>query len=140
MPTKASLCIIDDSTDYRSLLEFVVKRQLTQYSVSFYANGREFLDKLAGMSKLPRLIILDWYMPSLDGYQTLLVLKQHPAYSRIPVVVMSAEALPQQVTMCYQAGGNSFLVKPIDFDELTARIQHVCRYWLEHNRDLLNVN
>lgn len=140
MPTKASLCIVDDSADYRSLLEFIFKRHLTKYSVSFYANGRIFLDKLAGMSILPRLIVLDRQMPTLDGYQTLLALKQHSAYMNIPVVMMSNEVSTKETKRCYRAGANAYLVKPINVDELTETMLSICTYWLENNRDPLNVN
>jgi len=140
MAANVSICIVDDSTDYCSLLAFIAKRYLPDYSISFYANGRIFLDTLASMPKLPRLIILDRHMPTLNGYQTLLALKQQPAYRTIPIVMMSTEASPEEVSLYYQAGGNSFLVKPMDIDALAEMMRSVCTYWLEINRNPVTVN
>ncbi len=79
-------------------------------------------------------------MPTLNGYQTLLALKQQPAYRTIPIVMMSTEASPEEVSLYYQAGGNSFLVKPMDIDALAEMMRSVCTYWLEINRNPVTVN
>jgi CheY-like chemotaxis protein len=123
--------VVDDSADYRLLLQQVFKRFFTTYSVRLFAGGHLLLNEPPQLHSEPRLILLDRHMPDLDGYQTLLRLKQHPAYQRIPVVMMSADATLTEVEACSKAGSNSFLQKPIDLNLLKQTISTICQYWLD---------
>lgn len=131
--TAAQICIIDDGADYRFLLQQIFKRFLPTYSVSFFPDGQLFLYQLSKLSPLPDLVLLDRHMPDLDGHQTLLRLKEQPAYQKIPVVMMSAEASTDEINGCYEAGVNSFLRKSMDFDSMKNQMTVLCQYWLEMN-------
>jgi CheY-like chemotaxis protein len=128
--TAGLTCIVDDNTDYRTLLDFLFRRYCPDHPARFFANGQTFLEELAGLSQLPRLILLDRHMPGFDGHQVLAILKQHPVYKRIPVVMMSAGATEEEINRCYELGANSFLRK----DAWSASMATVCRYWLELNQ------
>ncbi len=128
------VCIVDDSADYRFLLQQLFSRFLPVYPVHLFAGGQAFLNELPKMSHRPSLILLDRHMPGLDGHQTLLHLKQHSVYQRIPVVMMSADATPVEINSCYEAGVNSFLGKEVQFDLLKEKLSLTCRYWLEVNQ------
>lgn len=139
MANTLSICIVDDAADYRLLLQHMFNHRFPKYSVSFFADGKIFLDHLSGLKQLPNLILLDRHMPTLDGHQTLLRLKKHPRYKLIPVVMMSADASIEEVNNCYEAGVNSFLHKPIDFNHSTQQLDIICQYWLEVNRSPIEV-
>ena len=126
-------CIVDDDADYRLLLQLLFKRSFSRYPVRFFAGGQELLDALASQSPLPSLILLDRHMPELDGHQTLVCLKQHPTYKKIPVVMMSAHASRREIEGCYESGVNSFLSKNIDPFSQQEALSTICRYWLELN-------
>ena len=128
------ICIVDDADDYRLVLEKLFKRQLPLYSVALFASGSDFWEALSQFDQAPSLILLDRHMPGLDGHQTLLRLKQHATYRRIPVVMMSAHASIQEIDGCYEACANSFLTKPVDFSVLQQQLTLICQYWLETNR------
>lgn len=87
------------------------------------------------MNPRPSLILLDRHMPELDGHQTLIRLKQHPAYQKIPVVMMSADANQVEIDDCFEAGANSFLLKNNNFDSLKETMSIICQYWLELNQE-----
>lgn len=133
MPTAPLVCIVDDGVDYRFLLQHVFNRCFPAYSASFFVDGKNFLDELPGLDQLPSLILLDRHMPNLDGHQTLVLLKAHPLYKKIPVVMMSADASAEEINGCYNSGVNSFLRKPIGFDLLNKQLSIICQYWLELN-------
>lgn len=126
--------LIDDRADYRFLVQQVFSRHLSSYSLSIFSDGQSFLDTLAGLDRLPDLILLDRHMPHLDGHQTLLFLKAHPVYRKIPVVMMSDDASVPDIDGCYEGGVNSFLRKPMTFDSLKDQMSLICQYWLEHNQ------
>lgn len=133
MASTLSVCIVDDAADYRLILKQLFNRYFSAYPVSFFTDGRNLLDGLVQLEPLPSLILLDRHMPILDGHQTLLRLKEHPDYKKIPVVMMSADASIEEINGCYEAGVNSFLRKPISFDILKKQLDIVCQYWLEMN-------
>ncbi|MBD2753396.1 response regulator [Spirosoma validum] len=135
MTSTRFICIVDDSADYRLLLQQLLLRFLPDYPVRFFANGKIFLEELREMSHQPSLIILDRHMPEMNGHQTLEYLKQHPAYRTIPVVMMSSVASESEIYGCYESGANSFLLKPTDFEGLRNTIVTVCDYWLKLNQE-----
>lgn len=77
----------------------------------------------------PGVIFLDLNLPGLDGRDVLTRLKRDPHTTALPVVVMSGSADPGDIHRCYEAGANSYLVKPGDLDSLTHAIQRVRDYW-----------
>ena len=139
MTTPPLICIVDDTADYRLIVGQLFGRYFSAYSVAFFADGKDFLEELAQLSQLPSLILLDRHMPGLDGHQTLLILKEHPVYKAIPVVMMSTGSSAGEIKGCYEAGANSFLSKLLDFDSMKNQMQVVCQYWLEMNQNRVKV-
>ena len=133
MDSYGLLCIVDDDADYRFVVQQVFNRFLSAYSVQFFPGGNALLDELPNMKQKPGLILLDRHMPGLDGHQTLLHLKQHPAYQKIPVVMMSADASSLEIDNCYEVGVNSFLLKKKGLIPLRDALSTLCQYWLELN-------
>lgn len=127
------VCVVDDKADLRFILKKMFNLSFPQYPIRLFENGRILLDKLPHQDLLPSLILMDYHMPVLDGYQTLCQLKQHPVHQVIPVVMMSAEASKSQIQACYRAGANSFLRKPIDFSAQLDLISQLGQYWLQTN-------
>lgn len=128
------VCVVDDQADFRFLLQQIFYRYLPAYPVYFFDSGYALLDELIDMSPKPSLILLDRHMPQLDGHQALLALKGNSSYKRIPVVMMSGDASEREIKGCYEAGANSFLEKKLDFQDLKAMMEEICRYWLENNQ------
>jgi CheY-like chemotaxis protein len=133
MGSTPQVCLIDDEVDYRFLIQQVFSRYLQAQSVTLFSSGKAFLDKLPYFDQLPNLVLLDRHMPTLDGHQTLVILKGHPTYKRIPVVMMSAQASPFEISSCYEAGVNSFLSKSLNFEAMREQMKMICQYWLVCN-------
>lgn len=128
------VCIVDDGADYRLLLQQMLSLTCPQHSLSLFTSGEALLEAMTKFVRLPTFILLDRQMPGLGGYQTLLRLKAHLVYRRVPVIMMSTLASNEDINACYQAGANSFVQKLVSIDGLSDQLGAICRYWFEVNQ------
>jgi hypothetical protein len=108
------ILVVDDDT--RNL--FVITAALEQCGarVRNAVNGRHALELLEHESA--DLVLMDIMMPELDGYQTLAAMRAHPDLARIPVVALSAKAMPQDREKALAAGADDYLSKPVELEAL----------------------
>ena len=78
----------------------------------------------------PDLVLLDLNLPRLDGRGVLAGMRGHPALSRIPVVVLTSSAAPEDVAGAYDAGCSCFFTKPVDLAAYLAIVRAIRHYWL----------
>ena len=114
----AKVLVIDDEPDVRWLIRMSLERV-----------GHEVLvaeDGLRGvavaMKQRPEIIVLDLMMPVMDGYAVMAELAKDPRTAAVPVVVLSARAIPEEAERATKAGARRFLEKPFDPDELVAEL------------------
>ena len=114
----ARVLVIDDEPDVRWLIRMSLERA-----------GHEVLDAEDGlrgialaMKQRPEIIVLDLMMPVMDGYGVLAELAKDPRTAAIPVVVLSAKAIPDEAGRAAAAGAQRFLEKPFDPDELAIEL------------------
>jgi CheY-like chemotaxis protein len=115
----ARVLVIDDEPDVRWLIRMSLER-----------SGHEVLvaeDGLRGIAlaqkQRPDVIVLDLMMPVMDGYAVLAELAKDPRTSDVPVVVLSARAIPDEANRATDAGARKFLEKPFDPDALTEELE-----------------
>ncbi|MBC3787500.1 response regulator [Spirosoma utsteinense] len=130
------LYIVDDSPDYRLLVQIVFKRFLPDYTLRFFESGNDLRHHALRTQERPGLILLDRHMPGQDGAQVLQLLKQHPFWQTVPVVMVSSDASEEEMEECYRMGANSFLQKPIGFEPLRQLLVSTCYYWLSLNKQV----
>jgi two-component system, response regulator len=82
----------------------------------------------------PKVILLDLKLPLVDGIEVLRRIKADPRTQTIPVVVMTSSREERDITESYQLGVNSYIVKPVDFDQFTECARHLGYYWLLLNQ------
>jgi len=83
---------------------------------------------------LPALILLDLRLPRKSGFEVLEWLRQQPGLKRLPVVVLTSSRDSPDVNRAYELGVNSYLVKPVRFEELLALMQALHLYWMILNQ------
>jgi len=88
----------------------------------------------ARLAKPPRMILLDLKLPKLDGLEVLRRVKQDERTRSIPVVVLTSSREERDILESYRLGANSYLVKPVGFEEYVTAIKEACRYWLVLNQ------
>jgi CheY-like chemotaxis protein len=137
--------VVDDSADHRLLIRTIFNKFLPNYHVRFFQGGKELYEFLILQSspeykgRRPGLIILDLKMPAIDGYELLKLLRQTPdndvtKWRTLPVIILTSSGTESDIDKCYSAGANSFIVKPMEFEELRFLLETICHYWLDYNR------
>lgn len=79
----------------------------------------------------PGIILLDLNLPGTDGRQVLADIKADPTLRAIPVVVLTTSADDRDVERCYQAGANSYIMKPVDLEGFLKAIRRLKEFWFE---------
>jgi DNA-binding response OmpR family regulator len=114
-----SILLIEDDAFMTSIVQFMLERQ--QMRVTCVADGRKALQLLAETPSFDA-VLLDWLMPQVSGLEVLAKFKQHPEWSAIPVVMLSAVDDGQEIARAFKAGANDYLTKPFDPQEMLARL------------------
>lgn len=122
---------------------FLVKEALHEVQLDiqlhFVEDGEKLLDYLCHRGRYvstsdsprPDLILLDLNMPRKDGREALAEIKANPNLRQIPVVILTTAKQEGDIFHCYDLGVNSFIIRPITFNQLVALMQSLCHYWFE---------
>lgn len=119
---KRILLVEDDDANRQMLGDYL---SLVGYSVFGVATGSEFSSALRQFQ--PELILLDLKLPDVSGYSLLMELRNHPQWSSIPVIVVSAYAFKADQSKALELGARQYLVKPIDLEQLIRAIECECK-------------
>ncbi|MCB0168100.1 MAG: response regulator [Anaerolineae bacterium] len=84
----------------------------------------------------PKLILLDIKLPKINGLDVLTRLKADERTRTIPVIILSASAQERDVALAYKLGVNSYLVKPVKYDQFKDLLKTLGKYWLQHNTQI----
>ena len=135
--SKVSILMADDDPDDQILLQEALRENQIPNTVCFVENGEELIDFLTGKGKfegseriIPGLILLDLNMPKMDGRQALKFVKADPILKKIPIVVLTTSRADTDILECYDLGVNSFISKPVNFQELVEVTREISNYWL----------
>ncbi len=116
---KNHILIVDDNEMNRELLSRRLKRN--DYSISTATNGRETLELVETQNF--DLILLDIMMPEINGMEVLRIIRQSHSMTELPIIMVTAKGLSDDVVKAFEFGANDYLMKPIDFPVMLARIQ-----------------
>jgi CheY-like chemotaxis protein len=92
----------------------------------------QFLRKEGKYKDVPNtgLVILDLNMPKVDGFEVLETIKADMDLKKIPIIVLTSSSRPEDIDRAYRLGANSFVVKPVSFEDFVEAIIEIKRYWL----------
>jgi CheY-like chemotaxis protein len=140
MTQKNRICILmaDDDDDDFLLTKKALKESKLLNDLHRVKDGEELLEYLRNGKTAdgkpharPGVILLDLNMPRMDGREALKELKTDPALKDIPVVVFTTSKAEEDIFRSYQLGVNSFITKPVKFENLIQVMQALGRYWFE---------
>jgi len=134
------LLIEDNIADAELAIRALRKNNFTN-KITHLPNGAEALDFLFGTGKYtgknlqnkPRIILLDLKMPKVDGLEVLRHIKANNETKMIPVVVLTSSKENPDIEQAYKLGANSYIVKPVDFENFRKAIGEIGMYWLLYN-------
>jgi CheY-like chemotaxis protein len=131
----------DDPNDV-TLLQRAFQKAGLRDNLKVVRDGEQAIDYLIGKGPysnrdrypLPFLLLLDLKMPGTDGFEVLQWVRAEAELKRLLIVVLTSSNLQADVDRAYELGANSYLVKPVEFDEMVNMIQRFEAYWSEINR------
>lgn len=136
---QAILIIEDNDDDYEATVRALKHRGNLANPIRRCHDGQEAWDYLCGAGRFappnrpprPVLALLDLNMPGLDGRRLLMRIKNDVSLRMIPVVVMTTSSEPSDVAMCYDAGANTYVRKPVSFGEFVEAMGRLQDYWFQ---------
>jgi CheY-like chemotaxis protein len=135
------LLVEDNPSDLELALHALRKNKVTNL-IEVARDGAEALDfifcegKYASrrIDNTPRVILLDLKLPKVDGLEVLERIKGDPRTRSIPVVIMTSSREERDIIESYRLGVNSYIVKPVDFEQFINAVQQLGLYWLLLNQ------
>jgi two-component system response regulator len=82
---------------------------------------------------LPKFMLLDLKLPKVDGLEVLQRIKSDARVRALPIIVLTSSRERRDIRQCYLSGANSYIVKPVEYAELIAKLGDLVRYWLQLN-------
>lgn len=131
------ILLVEDNKHDAELAMLALKDAKLFNHVIWLKDGKEALDFLFGKGEYkdrdikhhPKVILLDLKMPKVDGLEVLKEIRANENTRKIPVVVLTSSREDKDILKSYELGVNSFIVKPVDFDQFTRCVKEIGYYW-----------
>lgn len=137
MPNRSVLLLVEDNPDDAELTLMAFEQGGINNPVVVAQDGAEALDYLlpntADAPDLPALILLDLQLPKINGLQVLREIRSNANTKLLPVVVLTTSDEQSDLINSYELGCNSYVRKPVDYDQFLNVIQQLGMYWLITN-------
>ncbi|MEW5871926.1 MAG: response regulator [Chloroflexota bacterium] len=130
------ILLIEDNPMDADLTRRAFAKRKVLHPIEVARDGEEALACLQNWESgkpLPIVILLDLKLPKLDGLEVLQYLKTHERFRSIPAVVLTTSNEDGDIQMAYQLGANSYIVKPVNFDEFMQVVDQIQTYWCKLN-------
>lgn len=138
---KTQVLLVEDLIADGQLMLRALKAKNLAVEVYWVRDGAAALDFLFRTGEYvedpPRkqlqLVLLDVKLPKVDGIEVLSKIKSSPALRSVPVVMLTSSMEKRDVARSYASGANSYIVKPVDFDQLIDALSTTIAYWMQYN-------
>lgn len=130
-----TILLVEDSADDEQLTLRAMRQSEVPNIIRVARDGAEAIEHLFGATsrRLPDLILLDLKLPKVNGLEVLQKIRQEPSTRALPVVVLTSSDEERDIVESYNLGANSYIRKPVDFDEFIDAIKQLGLYWLSMN-------
>ncbi|GAB3387558.1 response regulator [Lysobacter fragariae] len=135
------ILLVEDNPDDVELTRLAFAEAGVANRMEVVRDGAQALDYLFARGQyarrnaadLPAIVLLDLNLPKLDGREVLQAIRANPATRSLPVIVLTTSAEPFDVEASYALGVNSYIRKPVDFEQFVWAVKQVGLYWLVLN-------
>jgi two-component system response regulator len=132
------ILLVEDNPDDEELTLLALRDRKRSNHIDVVRDGAEALDYLfctgrcadRDQGQLPRLVLLDIKLPKVDGLQVLEQIKAHNRTRMIPVVILTSSREEPDIQRGYDLGANSYIVKPVDFEQFVSAVRQIGYYWM----------
>ncbi len=136
------ILLVEDNEEDMDLALHALRREKLANNIFVARDGEEALDFLfcrGGFAQRsfdhpPKLVLLDLKLPKVDGMEVLKQVKSDPRTRTIPVVIMTSSKEERDLVAGYNLGANSYIQKPVDFEQFRETVKSVGLYWLIINQ------
>jgi two-component system response regulator len=136
------ILLVEDNQDDMDLALHALRRENLANRIFVARDGEEALDFLfcrgafehRSFDHPPKLVLLDLKLPKVDGMEVLRQIKSEARTKTIPVVIMTSSKEERDLVAGYNLGANSYIQKPVDFDQFRETVKAVGLYWLVTNQ------
>jgi two-component system response regulator len=134
---EAPILLVEDNPDDEALTLRAFQRSNVVNEVEVVRDGQEALDYLFGNGEaarpVPAMILLDLKLPKIDGLEVLKQVRAHALTKLIPVVILTSSSEETDLIATYGHGANSYVRKPVDFNQFAESVRQLGLYWLVVN-------
>ena len=142
MNSSVDILLVEDNQDDIDLALHALRQGKLANSIFVVRDGEEALDFLfcrgafsqRSFDLPPKLVLLDLKLPKVDGLQVLKEAKGDPRTKTIPIVIMTSSKEERDMVESYNSGVNSYIQKPVDFDQFRNTVKTLGMYWMVVNQ------
>ena len=138
---EVEILLVEDTASDEELTIIALKNNNIKNKIQIARDGAEALEYLFGSVDSetlkcvgPLVVLLDLKLPRIDGLEVLRRIKSHPEAKKIPVVVLTSSSEEEDIVESYRLGVNSYIRKPVDFNQFTEAVNQIGLYWLLLNK------
>lgn len=136
------ILLVEDNPNDVELALHALKRNKVSNRVHVVRDGEEALDFIFGKdgssggpsNQRPKMVLLDLKLPKVDGLEVLRRLKGDPRTRSIPVIMLTSSSEERDIVESYDLGVNSYIVKPVDFQQFSEAVRQLGLYWMVMNQ------
>ena len=140
MNEQQTILLVDDSENDLILMRRAFKKAKCNSPLQEVRNGEQAIAYLKGEGPyrdrdkfpLPAVVLLDLNMPKKNGFDVLTWVRVQPGLKRLAIIILTASKRSEDIELAFDLGATSFLVKPIDLEELATMMRHLCD-WVQIN-------
>lgn len=137
------ILLVEDNKDDEALILRAFKKNNINNNIIVTRDGSEALEWLYGekgegrkVNEMPDLILLDLKLPKINGLEVLKKIRSNESTKLLPVVVLTTSVEKTDITESYILNANSYLKKPVDFNEFINVVKDLSHYWLDLNQNI----
>lgn len=132
------ILLVEDNPDDEALTLRALRSSNIANEVVVVHDGAEAIDFLLGpnrgdLHRLPEIVLLDLNLPKVNGFEVLKRIRSDPRTQSLPVVILTTSDEDRDLVESYKLGANSYVQKPVDFEEFRKAIKQLGMYWLVLN-------
>lgn len=134
-----TILLVEDNSDDEHLTLRAMRRIDVPIAIHVARDGAEALEYVLGENRghrIPDLILLDLKLPKVSGLELLDRIRQNEETRTLPIIVLTSSDEQSDIETAYKHGANSFIRKPVDFEEYIDAVRQLGLYWLTMNRFL----
>lgn len=136
---RITILLAEDSPEDQLLIQQAFQESVWHWCLYIVNDGEELLDYLhhrgqyqnKDLAPRPDLILLDLYLPKIDGNEALQAIKADSKLQRLPIVILTASKAEADIHRSYELGASSYLTKPLTFDLLVEAVNILGAYWFD---------